>query len=197
MISAVEALQRLRKGNGRFVEGKNDLARSIGEARRAELTEAQTPFAVILACSDSRVPVELIFDQGFGELFVIRVAGNVATPSQIGSIEYGITALGARLVVVLGHSNCGAVDATLKELGQQQKHGSPNLRAIVDCIRPALEPLMGSDISLYDAVVANVRHSVAQLRHGSEILEKLTDNREIAIVGAEYSIESGKVEFLD
>jgi carbonic anhydrase len=199
MISAVEALQRLRKGNRRFVEGKNDLARSIGEARRAELTEAQTPFAIILACSDSRVPVELIFDQGLGELFVIRVAGNVVAPSQIGSVEFAAAQLGTRLVVVLGHSNCGAVDATLKELTQGTETRSPNLRSIVDLIRPAVEPLVQGKgpLSLDEAVSANIRHSVACLRRGSDILEELIESDALNIVGAEYSIDSGVVEFFD
>jgi carbonic anhydrase len=199
MISANDALKRLRKGNRRFVEGKNDIARSIGEARRAELVGGQTPFAVILACSDSRVPVELIFDQGLGDLFVIRVAGNIVAPSQVGSIEYAAEALGVRLVVVLGHSNCGAVEATLRFLMKAQNDASPNLRAIVDRIRPAVEPLIGGneDITLRRAVLANVLQSVEQLRHGSDILERFIATGDLAVVGAKYSIETGEVRFLD
>lgn len=197
MISTVDALERLLEGNHRFVAGTSNIDEALSGARRAELVGGQSPFAVILACSDSRVPVELIFDQGLGDLFVIRVAGNVVAPSQIGSVEFAAAQLGTRLVVVLGHSNCGAVEATLKELAQDQQQRSPNLRAIVDRIRPAVESLMSDDVSLQDAVAANVRQSVSQLQHGSKILEQLIETDELVIVGAEYSIESGEVTFLD
>ena len=197
MISTVEALERLREGNRRFVAGTSNIDEALSSARRAELVGGQSPFAVILACSDSRVPVELIFDQGLGDLFVIRVAGNIVAPSQIGSVEFAAAQLGTRLVIVLGHSNCGAVEATLKELAQDQQQRSPNLRAIVDRIRPAVESLMSDDVSLHDAVAANVRQSVSQLQHGSQILEEMIETDELAIVGAEYSIESGEVTFLD
>jgi carbonic anhydrase len=199
MVSASDALKRLRKGNWRFVNGKNDIARAIGEARRAELVDRQTPFAVVLACSDSRVPVELIFDEGLGELFVIRVAGNIVAPSQIGSIEYAAAQLGVRLVVVLGHSNCGAIEAALRALTDKQEIASPHLRSIVDSIRPAIEPLVGEPESatLRKAVLANVRQSVEQLRTGSRLLEQLVASGDLTIVGAKYSIESGEVGFLD
>lgn len=199
MISAADALQRLRDGNRRFVNAEGSNVESLSEARRAELVAGQTPFAVILACSDSRVPVELIFDQGLGDLFVIRVAGNIVAPSQVGSIEYAVSQLGSRLVVVLGHSNCGAVDATLAELAREQEHRSPNLQSIVDRIRPAVEPLLnGPDgVTLPKAVLANVRHSVEQLRHGSEILENLIDKDDLTVVGAKYWIETGEVRFFD
>lgn len=197
MISTADALERLREGNRRFVAGTSNIDEALSSARRAELVGGQSPFAVILACSDSRVPVELIFDQGLGDLFVIRVAGNVVAPSQIGSVEFAAAQLGSRLVVVLGHSNCGAVEATLKELAQDQKQRSPNLRAIVDRIRPAVEALMSDGVSLHDAVAANVRQSVSQLQHGSQILERMIEIDELAIIGAEYSIESGEVTFLD
>ena len=178
-------------------QATSNIDEALSSARRAELVGGQSPFAVILACSDSRVPVELIFDQGLGDLFVIRVAGNIVAPSQIGSVEFAAAQLGTRLVVVLGHSNCGAVEATLKELAQDQQQRSPNLRAIVDRIRPAVEPLMSDDVSLHDAVVANVRQSVNQLQNGSKILEQMIETDELAIVGAEYSIESGEVTFLN
>ena len=199
MVSASDALKRLRKGNWRFVHGKNDIARSIGEARRAELVDSQAPFAVVLSCSDSRVPVELIFDQGLGELFVIRVAGNIVAPSQIGSIEYAAAQLGVRLVVVLGHSNCGAIDAALRAPKDEQDIASPHLRSIVDSIRPAIEPLIGEqeNTTLRKAVLANVRQSVEQLRNGSQLLEQLVESGDLTIVGAKYSIESGEVRFLD
>ena len=195
MIPASEALGRLRDGNVRFVNGVEDKLRSINQARRAELVDGQNPFAVIVACSDSRVPVELLFDQGLGDLFVIRVAGNIVAPSQIGSVEFAAANLGTKLVVVLGHSNCGVVDATLKELSLQQEIRSPNLRSIVNRICPAVEAL--DNPSLNDAVVANVRNSVARLRNGSKILEALIDSGDLTVVGAEYSIESGVVDFID
>ena len=199
MISAVEALERLRDGNRRFVDGNTSAAASANQARRAELVGGQNPFAVILACADSRAPVELIFDQGLGDLFVIRVAGNIVAPSQIGSVEFAASQLGTKLVVVLGHSNCAAVDATLKELAREQQHRSPNLRAIVNRIRPALEPMLesGADVALHEAVAVNVRNSVRRLQNGSLILRKLIDDGDLTIVGAEYSIESGEVEVFD
>ena len=170
---------------------------------RAGTAKPQNPFAIILACSDSRVPTELIFDRGIGDLFVIRVAGNIVAPSQIGSIEYAAKQFGTRLVVVLGHSNCGAIIATLQELALKESHRSPNLRAIVDRIRPALEPVLSDDSDMDDEVVisscvhANVLASVERLQHGSLILEQLIDAGDLLIVGAEYSIETGIIEFMD
>jgi carbonic anhydrase len=197
MISATDALDCLREGNRRFASGEGGRNISGTQANRVELTEGQNPFAIVLACSDSRVPVEMIFDQGLGDLFVIRVAGNIVAPSQVGSIEYAAAQLGTKLVVVLGHSNCGAVDATLKELAADQEVRSPNLRAIVDRIRPAIDSPGDGNIGLHDAVIANVRQSVRHLQHGSLIIEQLLKSGEMAIVGANYSIESGEVEFLD
>ena len=199
MIPAIEAVERLRAGNRRFINGERGGVDTIGQARRTELLGGQTPFAVIVACADSRVPVEFLFDQGLGDLFVIRVAGNIVAPSQIGSIEYAATRLGTRLVVVLGHSNCGAIEAALQELGQNEPTDSPNLRAIVDRIRPALEPLLQAegDVTVSDAVTANVRYSVARLREDSDILARLVDSGELMIVGAEYAIDTGQVWFFD
>lgn len=199
MISASDALLRLQEGNRRFVAGTSNINVAISGARRAELIDSQTPVAVILACSDSRVPVELIFDQGLGDLFVIRVAGNIVAPSQVGSIEYAAAQLGTPLVIVLGHSNCGAVGATLTELVRNEEPQSPNLQAIVDRIRPAIEPLIEAqgEVSLPEAVAANVRQSVEHLRHGSAILEALISVGKLTILGAEYSIETGEVGFLD
>ncbi len=197
MISSAEALERLAAGNRRFVAGESTIDDALTSVRRAELAAGQKPIAIILACSDSRVPVEMVFDQGLGDLFVIRVAGNVVAPSQVGSVEFAAAQLGTKLVVVLGHSNCGAVDATLKELEQEQELRSPNLRAIVDRIRPAIESLTAPDITLQDAVIANVHQSVSRLQHGSLILEQLVESGELTIVGAEYSIESGEVNILD
>ena len=199
MISATDSIERLKEGNRRFASGTSKIDEAVRGAKRAELVTGQSPFAIVLACSDSRVPVELVFDQGLGDLFVIRVAGNVVAPSQVGSVEYAAEQLGTRLVVVLGHSNCGAVDATLKDLRREQAHRSPNLRAIVDRIRPAVEPLLEKNehTSLQDAVIANVIRSVERLHHGSIILEELVKSGDLLIVGADYSMESGVVTFLD
>jgi carbonic anhydrase len=202
MIPADVALKRLQEGNARFVAGESAADTTSSHLQRPDMAGGQNPFAIVLACSDSRVPTELIFDQGIGDLFVIRVAGNIVAPSQIGSIEFAATQFGTRLVVVLGHSNCGAITATLQELSKKEALRSPNLRAIVDRIRPAVEPLLqehrdhDSAHLLNDAVVANVHASVDQLRHGSQIIEDLIDTGQLTIVGAEYSIETGNIEFL-
>lgn len=201
MIAAADALQRLREGNRRFVNGELDRKTLAGHTHQPGAADEQTPLAIVLACSDSRVPTELIFDQGIGDLFVIRVAGNIVAPSQIGSIEYAAKQFKTQLVVVLGHTDCGAVIATLRELAQKESHRSPNLRAIVDRIRPAVEPVLAKHkddeaVEVIGAAVrANVRASVEQLRHGSLILEKLIANGELQIVGAEYCLRNGTVAF--
>ena len=203
MIAAADALQRLREGNRRFVAGDTDSGSTARRKHLPDMAGGQNPFAIILACSDSRVPTELIFDQGIGDLFVIRVAGNIVAPSQIGSIEYAATQFGTRLVVVLGHSNCGAVVATLQELAKKASHRSPNLRAIVDRVRPAVEPVLekhrdeASKEVIGKAVRANIRASVDRLQHGSLIIENLIAGGNLQIVGAEYSIETGNIEFLE
>ncbi len=200
MISATDALDRLRAGNRRFVSEQHRTRRP-GQSRRDELVEGQAPFAIILGCSDSRVPAEIVFDQGLGDLFVIRVAGNVVAPSQIGSVEFAAERFGTRLVVVLGHSMCGAVVATLEELERPTEMRSPNLRSIVDRIRPAVEGLMEAGLGrdrealLHQAVRANTRASVDHLRHGSATLERLIENDGLLVVGAEYSLETGVVDF--
>jgi len=204
MISAKEALERLQEGNRRFVSevsNRNDAHTS--QTRRKELTAGQEPFAIILGCSDSRVPAEFVFDQGLGDLFVIRVAGNIVAPSQIGSVEFAAAQFGTPLVVVLGHSRCGAVMATLEELRQPTESRSRNLQSIVDRIRPAVEPLLEQELNgdpdrlLPRAVRANIRVSADRLRHGSEILEQLIQGDGLLIVGAEYSLETGVVDFFD
>ena len=203
MITAQEALERLREGNRRFVsEVRAGEALTTG-SRRRELAAAQEPFAIVLGCSDSRVPGEIVFDQGLGDLFVIRVAGNIVAPSQVGSVEFAAARFGTRLVVVLGHSRCGAILATLEELGRPAADQSRNLRSIVDRIRPSVEPLLATairhdpDALVQQAVRANIRVSVDHLRHGSEVLEQLIANEGLAVVGAEYSLETGVVEFFD
>jgi len=204
MASATEALQRLREGNRRFVSEvwRRDGTQS-NQARRAEVAAGQEPFAIILGCSDSRVPAEIVFDQGLGDLFVIRVAGNIVAPSQIGSVEFAATQFHTRLVVVLGHSQCGAILATLEELRRPTENRSPNLRSIVDRVRPSVEGLLTTGLrydpeALVDqAVRANIRASASQLRHGSAIVEDLVESDGLLIVGAEYSLETGVVEFFE
>lgn len=203
MISAPEALERLREGNHRFASNTPSLEPLLRQARRASLVAGQEPFAIVLGCSDSRVPAELVFDQGLGDLFVIRVAGNIVAPSQVGSVEFAATRFGTRLVVVLGHSHCGAILATLDELRRPAEHHSPNLRSIVNRVRPSVEPLLATPLRddaealVREAVRANVRASVNQLRSGSEILERLVDREGLLVVGAEYSLETGSVDFLE
>jgi carbonic anhydrase len=199
LVPAREALDRLREGNRRFVAGNRDPDALADRARRRDLAGGQEPFAIILGCSDSRVPAEIVFDQGLGDLFVIRVAGNIVAPSQIGSVEFAAARFCTRLVVVLGHSNCGAVEATLEELRRPTQDQSRNLRSIVDRIRPSVESLLPKtgDVLMQQAVRANIRASVHQLRHGSEILEALIRNEGLLVVGAEYSLDTGIVEFLD
>ncbi len=201
MIAANEALERLRAGNARFVSGGQLMESLANPERRNELTTGQEPFAVILGCSDSRVPVEIIFDFSLGHLFVIRVAGNVVAPSQIGSIEFAAEQFGTRLVVVMGHTGCGAVAATLAELKRPMGSRSLNLSAIVDRIRPAVEPLVDTEAEepalLEQSIRANIRASMNQLRNGSKILKSLISDDGLLIVGAEYSLETGVVEFFD
>lgn len=203
MISAQEALERLREGNRRFVSGKLNRDTTEGHERRTELATGQEPFAIILGCSDSRVPAELVFDQGLGDLFVIRVAGNIVAPSQVGSVEFGAARFGTRLVVVLGHTQCGAIQATIEELQQTAENRSINLSSIVDRVRPSVEGLMKTDLRhdlpelTRQAERANVSASANHLRHGSQILESLIRSNGLLVVGAEYSLETGVVEFFD
>lgn len=203
MIPAQEALERLRAGNRRFVAEDRSRETVTGKSRRDELASGQEPFAIILGCSDSRVPAEIVFDQGLGDLFVIRVAGNIVAASLVGSVEFAAARFETRLVVVLGHTQCGAIQATLEVLQGPTPVQSRNLRSIVDRIRPAVETLLATDLRqqpeelLRQAVRANIRASVNHLRHGSEILEQLIHNDGLLVVGAEYSLETGVVEFFD
>jgi carbonic anhydrase len=197
MISARDALDRLRAGNRRFVSGARG-----DDILRNQTAAIQEPFAIILGCSDSRVPAEIVFDQGVGDLFVIRVAGNIVAPSQVGSVEFAAARFQTRLVVVLGHSQCGAVQATLEEL-QQPTNQSKNLRSIVDRVRPSVEALLATELRhdrealLRQAVRANIRASAGHLRHGSGIVEQLIATEGLLVVGAEYSLETGLVDFFD
>ncbi|HEV7504016.1 MAG TPA: carbonic anhydrase [Thermoanaerobaculia bacterium] len=200
MTSAQEAIARLQEGNRRFTA---DIGSDTSSTRRFEFTQEQKPFAIILGCSDSRVPAEIVFDQGLGDLFVIRIAGNIVAPSGVGSVEFAASRFGTRLVVVLGHSQCGAVRATLEELQQPLENQSRNLRSIVDRIRPSAEALLKTELRhdrealMRHAVRANIAASVSHLRHGSEILEQLIRDDGLLVVGAEYSVETGIVEFFD
>ncbi|HEY7377727.1 MAG TPA: carbonic anhydrase [Steroidobacteraceae bacterium] len=203
MISGPAALAQLREGNQRFVASMEDTGIGLTESRRRELVYGQEPFAVILGCSDSRVPAELVFRQGFGDLFVIRVAGNIVAPSQIGSVEFAVSRFGTRLVVVLGHTECGAIQATIEELRQPGSRRSPGLRALVDRIQPAVEPLLTTSLEqqperlMTHAVRANIRAAAGHLRHGSGILERHIAQDGLLIVGAEYNLRTGVVDFFD
>jgi carbonic anhydrase len=203
-LTAQEALNRLKEGNQRFVNNVRSLDSLLSHTRRTELANIrQTPVAIVLGCSDSRVPAEVVFDQGLGDLFVIRVAGNIVAPSQIGSIEFAAARFGTRLVVVLGHSQCGAIVATIEELEGGAGQGSRNLASIVDRVRPSVETLLETNVAkdreqlVRQAVRANVRVATSQIRHGSRILEDLHEKNGLLVVGAEYSLETGEVEFFD
>jgi carbonic anhydrase len=203
LIPGLDALARLREGNHRFVLGIRKQGGVITRAQRGAFVSGQQPFAVILGCSDSRVPVEIVFDQGMGDLFVIRVAGNIVAPSQIGSVEFAAERFGTRLVVVLGHTRCGAIEATVEALQPTTNEPSRNVSDIIDRIRPSVEGLLSTDVArdretfMRHAVRANVRMSANHLRHGSEVLERLIDEEELLVVGAEYSLETGVVDFFD
>ena len=204
MKSAREALELLKEGNRRFLSHVRESDVFLSQDQRDALSRSQAPHTIILGCSDSRVPAEIVFDQGLGDLFVIRVAGNVVAPSQVGSVEFAAERFGTRLVVVLGHSQCGAVIATIEELRRPTANQSKNLRAIVDRVRPAVESLLemphphGIDDALVErAVRANIRASADHLRHGSQVLEQLIQGDGLLVVGAEYSLETGEVDFFD
>jgi carbonic anhydrase len=203
MVPARDALQRLRDGNLRFTSHERDSDVFLSRTQRDELAQSQQPFAIVLGCSDSRVPAEIVFDQGLGDLFVIRVAGNIVAPSQVGSVEFAAERFGTRLVVVLGHSRCGVIIAALEDLQRPAHNQSRNLRSIVDRVRPSVESLLNTDLRhdldalIKQAVRANIRASANHLRHGSQVLEQLIQDDGLLVVGAEYSLETGVVEFFD
>src|ERR1700724_606995 len=203
MTSALNALERLRQGNRRFAAGDSGLESRSARTHRGDLASGQEPFAAILGCSDSRVPVEIVFDQGLGDLFVIRVAGNIVAPSQIGSVEFAAEQFGTRLVVVLGHTECGAIETTLQQLQRPIENQSRNLHSIVDLIRPSVESLLATELRhdlhalVRAAVRANIRASVKHLRHGSALIQQLMQKAGLMVVGAEYSLETGVLDFFD
>jgi len=197
-----ESLRRLIDGNRRF-RGSASVAPRGWDPSLAG--DGQRPFAVVLGCSDSRTPVEILFDQGFGDLFVVRVAGNVVAPSVVGSIEFAASQFGSRLVVVMGHTRCGAVTAAVHAIETGRGPESRNLRDITDRIAPHVEELIraprpigaSEDDLLHEAVRANVRASVDHLRHGSRILEELVGAGRLVVVGAEYDLATGAVDFFE
>ena len=203
MITASDAVKRLKDGNQRFVAGVRSIDTIVKQLYRTDFVDRQAPFAIILGCSDSRVPAEIVFDQGLGDLFVIRVAGNIVAPSQVGSVEFAVERFGTPLVVVLGHSMCGAVMATIDEMKNPLNNKSTNVLSIVNRIRPTVEPLFETELCnhpdklLESAIRANILASTNNLRHGSQMLEQLVQKGDVTIIGAEYSLESGEVTFFD
>ena len=201
MKAAREALEELKAGNRRFVAARTNP--SANRKRPADLATQQDPFAIILGCSDSRVPAEIVFDQDLGDLFVIRVAGNIVAPSQVGSVEFAAERFGTPLVVVLGHSQCGAIHATIEQLRTPAEAQSRNLRSIVDRVRPSVEGLFRTALRddpaelVRQAVRANVEAAVNHLRHGSEVLEQLIRSKGLVVLGAEYALETGVVDFYE
>lgn len=202
-MDAQRAFERLREGNRRFVANVRGADAILSQVRRAELVATHNPCAIILSCSDSRVPAEIVFDQGLGDLFVIRVAGNIVAPSQLGSVEFAAERFQTRLIVVMGHTHCGAIEATLDSLLPPHPRSSESVMSIVRRIEPAVRPLVELDSSLDRHTLlraagrANIRASANQLRHGTALLERLGQTEGLVVVAAEYDLESGTVTFLD
>jgi carbonic anhydrase len=200
VLTALQALEQLREGNRRFVSNRTVGSNPI---ERAVLVSGQEPFAIVLGCSDSRAPAEVVFDQGLGDLFVIRVAGNIVAPSQVGSVEFAAERFGTRLVVVMGHSSCGAIEAALEALERKEGPTSRNLMSIVDRVRSSIESLVSTELARdparlrREATRANVRASADHLRHSSEIIERLIANDGLLVVGTELDLTTGEVSFFD
>jgi carbonic anhydrase len=201
-IDAREALARLRAGNARYVQNVRSVESMLSHSHRDDQAP-QKPFAIVLGCSDSRAPAEIVFDQGLGDLFVIRVAGNIVAPSQIGSVEFAAEQFGTRLVVVMGHTRCGAISATIEAISGPPGTVSRNIMSIVNRVRPSIEGLMATDLGRdpvrlhREAMRANVRASVNHLRHGSEVIERLAETGGLAVVGAELDLSTGEVLFFE
>lgn len=200
-VSFTQALERLRAGNARFSQNLRSVEALATHDRRGALVGGQAPFAAVLSCSDSRVPSELVFDCGLGDLFVVRVAGNIVAPSLVGSVEFAVETFGTELVVVMGHSHCGAIAATVEALTGGARAPSDNVRDIVERIAPAITPVVergGPAAELLAAATrANVRASANHLRHASSILEQKVSEGRLLVVGAEYALETGVVDFFD
>ena len=220
MISPTEAISRLKEGNGRFMagdmqhpHGSNDerayIAKNSYEnpggislgmtseqaaKRRGELTKSQHPFAIILSCSDSRVPPEIVFDEGLGDLFIVRVAGNVLNDEGLGSIEYGVDVLGARLIVVLGHQSCGAVDAAMKTVAAKGK-APGHIQSLVTAIKPVIDSTPKADLDT--TIKANVKHVVDAVRSSMPILKTKVDSGDVQVIGGYYTLDTGAVTFLE
>ncbi len=200
-MNAREALQALKDGNGRYVDELRRHGSGVDAGRRLHLTDGQNPLAVVIGCSDSRVPVEIIFDQGLGDLFVIRVAGNIVRTSQIESVEFAVAELGTPLVVVLGHEGCGAVTAAVEELRSDTPPLELRLPTLMESLRPVVEPLLEGGAppppEFIDTVVrANVKHAVATLRESSPLVAGKEAAGDLLLVGAEYALGGGEVVFL-
>jgi carbonic anhydrase len=199
----LDALNRLREGNRRVMANVRGIDALLWQQRRAELASHQEPFAIVLGCSDSRSPAEIVFDQGLGDLFVIRVAGNIVAPSQIASVEFAAVRFGTPLVVVMGHTRCGAIDATLEVISRPKDESLHPLRSIVDRVRPAIEPLTLTELARDPIALrrqcmrANVRASANHLRHGSPAIEESVLKGRLTVVGAEYDLETGAVDFFE
>jgi len=200
-LSAREAMARLVMGNQRYMQNVRSVDSMLSHSRRD--VQSQSPFAIVLGCSDSRAPAEVVFDQGLGDLFVIRVAGNIVAPSQVGSVEFAAERFGTRLVVVMGHSSCGAIEAALEAVMRKAGPASRNLMSIVDRVRSSIESLVATELAndpvrlRREAVRANVRASAAHLRHSSEIIERLVMHEGLVVVGSELDLTTGEVAFFD
>jgi carbonic anhydrase len=200
-LSAREALARLVDGNKRYMQNVRSVDSMLSHSRRD--LQVQRPFAIVLGCSDSRAPAEVVFDLGLGDLFVIRVGGNIVAPSQVGSVEFAVERFGTRLVVVMGHSNCGVIDAAIEAVQRNEGPASRNLMSIVDRVRPSVESLVETELASdparlrREAMRANVRASASHLRHSSEVIEGLVDRDGLVVVGAALDLVTGEVEFFD
>jgi len=190
-----ESLNKLLDGNKRFVSG-GLATKDLGENRRQELTKGQHPFATVISCSDSRVAPELIFDQGLGDIFIIRVAGNVVEPTTLGSIEYGVEHLHTPLLIILGHENCGAVTAALGAEGEPEGNIGAILKKIMPAVNAAKKEKKGPEDTLNIAIKENVRNTYAAVMK-SEVIAELVHEGKLKIVGAEYYLGTGKVEIFE
>lgn len=200
---SIQVIEDLKAGNQRFLSGTSTQTSQSSLKKLKEFaSKGQFPKAIVLCCSDSRAPVEMIFDQDIGDLFVIRVAGNIIAPSLVGSIEFAASLYGTNVVLVMGHTQCGAVTATLNHIENPQTISSENIHDIVSRIKPHIFTIsqmheISHDHKLELAVEANVLASVSQLSHSSRLIEALVDEGSMKILGAVLDLNSGKVEFLE